>query len=468
MKRMLIVMFVLLALVAGLIPQAAAQDETVTLKVMNWSQEQDDFYDEVAEEFAKEYPNIKIEWETLAQDQYDEALPLMFQSGESPDVFWYIGSTPVLTLPELLDLGWTQPLVDMPDDWTSRWPEGYFVDGVNMMDGEYYTFPLNDSVIWGHGFMYYNKDVFRDAGLDPEAPPQTWSELRAACEAIKESGPFCIAMPMEPASELHRIWIPFSGSIGSSSWFDSKLGEFAADADYNLKAFDFLSGLYQDELIMPGLNDKAFARSSMASGLAGIYFGGTWIPSVLGGMGFEDLDLGIAIAPAPDEGRTGSIAERPLENNKVWISAQSEHPEEASLFIEWLTRPEGFYGTNYVNRGFGTLAFVPAEGIEDPGLAAVAEVVVGSPLRKIYPEPVLKCPEVANSLALQKANEAVTSDEYTEMQLALVEGGDFEAKAAEISAARNEVFFATLDEEGISPDCFAFPDWNYNEDYIAE
>ena len=36
----------------------------------------------------------------------------------------------------------------------------------------------------GFGVMY-NKELFTQAGLDPEAPPQTWDEFLAACEALK-------------------------------------------------------------------------------------------------------------------------------------------------------------------------------------------------------------------------------------------------------------------------------------------
>lgn len=49
--------------------------------------------------------------------------------------------------------------------------------------------------IWGVPFqhsapiMYYNKDLFAEAGLDPEKAPATWSELKAAAEAIAASNP---------------------------------------------------------------------------------------------------------------------------------------------------------------------------------------------------------------------------------------------------------------------------------------
>jgi multiple sugar transport system substrate-binding protein len=41
-------------------------------------------------------------------------------------------------------------------------------------DGVLWAFPFNKSV----RCLYYNKDAFREAGLDPEAPPRTWGEYR--------------------------------------------------------------------------------------------------------------------------------------------------------------------------------------------------------------------------------------------------------------------------------------------------
>src|ERR1700749_360448 len=46
---------------------------------------------------------------------------------------------------------------------------GYYAD----MSGNLLSFPFNSST----PILYYNKTMFRDAGLDPNTPPKTWPEL---------------------------------------------------------------------------------------------------------------------------------------------------------------------------------------------------------------------------------------------------------------------------------------------------
>ena len=51
---------------------------------------------------------------------------------------------------------------------------GYYTD----VAGNMLSFPFNAST----PILYYNKDLFRAAGLDPEAPPKTWPEVGAAAK----------------------------------------------------------------------------------------------------------------------------------------------------------------------------------------------------------------------------------------------------------------------------------------------
>ncbi|WP_156332602.1 sn-glycerol-3-phosphate ABC transporter substrate-binding protein UgpB [Rhodopseudomonas sp. AAP120] len=60
---------------------------------------------------------------------------------------------------------------------------GYYVD----LAGNMLSFPFNAST----PILYYNKTMFRKAGLDPDKPPGTWPELGAAAKKLVDSGAAC-------------------------------------------------------------------------------------------------------------------------------------------------------------------------------------------------------------------------------------------------------------------------------------
>ena len=55
--------------------------------------------------------------------------------------------------------------------------KGYY----SLPDGRMVSMPFNSSTT----IMFYNKDAFKKAGLDPAKPPQTWPDLMAAAKKIK-------------------------------------------------------------------------------------------------------------------------------------------------------------------------------------------------------------------------------------------------------------------------------------------
>ena len=60
---------------------------------------------------------------------------------------------------------------------------GYYADAA----GNLLSFPFNAST----PILYYNKAMFRDAGLNPDAPPKTWPELGGAAKRLRERGAVC-------------------------------------------------------------------------------------------------------------------------------------------------------------------------------------------------------------------------------------------------------------------------------------
>src|SRR5690625_7444761 len=57
---------------------------------------------------------------------------------------------------------------------------GYYSDN----DGKLVSMPFNSST----PVLYYNKDAFEKAGLDPDNPPKTWEEDTEAAATIREAG----------------------------------------------------------------------------------------------------------------------------------------------------------------------------------------------------------------------------------------------------------------------------------------
>jgi sn-glycerol 3-phosphate transport system substrate-binding protein len=60
---------------------------------------------------------------------------------------------------------------------------GYYAD----LGGNLLSFPFNSST----PILYYNKNMFRDAGLDPDVAPKTWPEIAVAAKKLRERGAVC-------------------------------------------------------------------------------------------------------------------------------------------------------------------------------------------------------------------------------------------------------------------------------------
>ena len=54
------------------------------------------------------------------------------------------------------------------------------------IDGQLYSMPFNTS----NAVLYYNKDMFREAGLDPDKPPATFSEFREYAKKMTKDGKY--------------------------------------------------------------------------------------------------------------------------------------------------------------------------------------------------------------------------------------------------------------------------------------
>jgi len=450
--------------------------EPLVIEIMTWAENLIEFHKDAAQEFEREYPNIKLEFITMPEKEYYEARPLLFESGQAPDIFYQSGGAKVLR--EFLEKGWIRPLHPdgtAPQEWIERWPDGYFVPGINVYDNEIYSFHYDDIKIGGWGFMFYNKEVLAKAGLDPEQAPETWSELKDACRTISDhSAGAGIAIPLDPPADIRRLWTAIAGSIMTDKAFDYQRGRFCIDDERMIAAYQFIRSFYDEGLVLRGDDpknpyqyDKALARQALATGQAAFYFDGSFLQPVLKTMGFEDFvntNLGTAGTPYPDNRPRGALSSM-LDNNSYWVSSQTKHPDEAWLCIDWMTRPDGFYGREYVSRGMGFLQYVDnAQYVTDPNILRIIEI--SRNLRVVAPEPLILKPELAKSQAFLVASIGI----LPMVGETLLSGGDFKAVARDMAQTQNDLFLKTLAEErnsglNVGVEDYTFPDWNFDEDF---
>lgn len=129
--------------------------------------------DTLAADFEKEHPGIKIKpvYAGSYQDTITKVLTAA-KGGDAPHMAVML-STDMYTL---IDEGVVVPfdeLIRTPADraWMSSFYPGFMKN--SQTGGKTWGIPFQRSTI----VMYWNKELFKQAGLDPNRPPQNWAEL---------------------------------------------------------------------------------------------------------------------------------------------------------------------------------------------------------------------------------------------------------------------------------------------------
>ncbi len=139
--------------------------------------------DNLAAGFEKENPNVRIN--AVYAGNYDDARikALAAQKAGQPAQMSVLFSIDIY---ELLEQDLIVPFDDMaatPADkaWLKSFYPALMANGT--YKGKVYGIPFQRSTI----VMYWNKDAFRDAGLDPEKPPASWNEMaQMAAKLVKK------------------------------------------------------------------------------------------------------------------------------------------------------------------------------------------------------------------------------------------------------------------------------------------
>ena len=172
------------AVFAGGASESESTDLSAPVTLTIWTHEDPNrsvFEKELIEEFMAENPNVTVDYQTYPSGKMAELLTVAFSAGEGPDIFNQSQSVIRQFVEEglvsALDPSWIGE--ESIDDVYARYIPGA-LEAVTL-DGELHGLPLEYTNL----AIYVNKNVFRDAGLDPETDyPKTWEELMDVSEKL--------------------------------------------------------------------------------------------------------------------------------------------------------------------------------------------------------------------------------------------------------------------------------------------
>ncbi|MEU1126913.1 extracellular solute-binding protein [Streptomyces sp. NPDC005899] len=133
--------------------------------------------------FNKIYPNVTIEGRsTPGQCLEPPRFTAMLKAKSQPDVFY----TYFTDLPQVLDNDGAEDITAYVNDTSVPALKDIDPNVLNSLkqDGKLYGLPTSNYTMG----LLINRKLFKDAGLNPDAPPRTWEEVRAAAKKIAGLG----------------------------------------------------------------------------------------------------------------------------------------------------------------------------------------------------------------------------------------------------------------------------------------
>jgi len=273
--------------------------------------------------FTKKYPKIKVS-KLVAVGNFNEWLQLNMASGTAPDIS-FIGST---LAKDFISYDAFMPLNDIFTQEEFKEFYSTLLDGFTAK-GKVYGIPKDFNTL----VMYYNKDMFKAAGIDH--PPRTWKELESTLEKLKKAGKEGklgknFMYPMSTLMQWNRI-NPFIIQNGGTTYANNKL-QF--DTDAAAEAIDFFFSLVKKGYIM---GPKKMGNPSLGTVLgykntAIIYSGGWQIPYLTEAV--PNFNYGIAVLPKHK--KRGSM----LYTVAYAMLSKTKHPKEAALLLKSMVGTE--------------------------------------------------------------------------------------------------------------------------------
>lgn len=285
-------------------------------------------FDAVVKEFEKQNPDIKVNSTYIANqgEGQNEKLLTSIAGGNPPDVAYFdrfeIASWAAQgSLEDLTELA-EKDGITKDRYYPYTWEEASF-------DGKLYGIPTTtDSRL-----VFFNKDHFEEAGLDPDNPPKTIEELEAAAEKLT----------IKKGNSFERIgFIPWYSQGWFYGWgwsfggdfYDKDTNTVTADHPKNIEALEWMTE-YAEKY---NVEDISGFTDSQGSGAMDPFLTGQISMKVDGNFGISNIakfkpDLNYGVFPIPTP--TG-------DNFKTWsggwsvvIPKGAKNKDEAWEFLKF-------------------------------------------------------------------------------------------------------------------------------------
>jgi multiple sugar transport system permease protein len=211
--------------------------------------------------------------------------------------------------------------------------------------------------------LYWNKTLFRRAGLDPERPPRTWDELLDFAVRLAKRRPDGSFAQIGFIPNYGNSWLylyswqmggEFMSPDGNTCTLDNP--HTVNSLAWMVKVYDALGGAAPisafTATFQPNQLDPFF------TGKVAMKIDGNWVLNSIARYA-PRLDFGVAPAPIPTERLRGRDIFRGEPAYITWsggfslaIPRGSPHVEEAWEFIKWMTSVEGRLIENRAQRDY--------------------------------------------------------------------------------------------------------------------
>jgi multiple sugar transport system substrate-binding protein len=268
-------------------------------------------------------------------------------------------------------------------------PERFFgpLWETGMVDGKAYAVPVHSVML----VMYYNKDLFAAAGLDPENPPSTRDEYLAAARALTRDtsgrapgdagfdggnlATWAAGIPSPWMGGTIAYAVAAQNGVTFVEGADAKFAPNFDSAEAQ-EAIQFLVDLVRVHGVSPANATEGSEIDAFRQGQAAMNFNGVWMLGQYQGQ----PGLNFGVAPFPQLG-TARYATWGGSSHLAMPRQRNADPAKqaaALRFIGWITQPE----QNLFWTAAGGLptqsAVAEAEGYASNPMTAVAEALDGT------------------------------------------------------------------------------------------